>query len=92
MVAVMTDGIDGKALRRLRRDADLTIDELGKRAEVDPSSISRIERGYRRPTARVLQAILAVLLSEQTHAAIRDRGEEIERLLRARTVGPLVRS
>ena len=34
-------------LERVKRD--LTLDELGKRAQVSPSEISRIERGHAQP-------------------------------------------
>lgn len=51
-------------LRLLRVALRLSQDELARRAGVSPSTISRVERGYRRPSPRVIQAIMAVLQSD----------------------------
>jgi transcriptional regulator with XRE-family HTH domain len=40
----------GAALRTLRVRSDLTLDELGERAQVDPGALSDFEEGRREPT------------------------------------------
>lgn len=45
-------------LQTLRKEANLTIAELGKMANIDPSSISRIERGLQRPSLITVFSLL----------------------------------
>lgn len=64
--------IDGPRLRRLREDRELTGDvladlvsaRLGRR--VDPSTIYKIEKGSRQPSARLFGAICRVLQCEKS--------------------------
>lgn len=65
----MVDGNLIGDLRLLRIIRGLSQDELAKRAGLDPSTISRLERGYRRPTPRVLKAVLGVLKPEDPPAS-----------------------
>lgn len=46
-----------RRLRRLRRDAQLTLNDLAERSEVSRAMISKIERGEKSPTFRVLAAL-----------------------------------
>jgi transcriptional regulator with XRE-family HTH domain len=64
----MDDGFDGKALRiaRLVLDPPMTLDELARRAQVDPSAVSRFETGLRVPTPRTLKKTQAVI--REAHA------------------------
>ena len=48
-------------LRRLRRAADLTLDQLAARASVSRAMISKVERGASDPTATVLGKLAAGL-------------------------------
>jgi transcriptional regulator with XRE-family HTH domain len=53
----------GTEIRRLRREAGLTISELAVLADRHPSFVARIERGSRRARLDTLRAIAAVLAS-----------------------------
>lgn len=57
----------GNNLRRLRRAAGLTQEELAHRASIDRTYLSDIERGIRNPTILMLLDLATVL---QTHPAI----------------------
>ncbi|HEY0188385.1 MAG TPA: helix-turn-helix domain-containing protein [Cellulomonas sp.] len=52
-VARVLDRI-GPRLRRLRRDAGLTLDALAERTGLSASTLSRVEHGLRRPTLDLL--------------------------------------
>jgi transcriptional regulator with XRE-family HTH domain len=75
----------GRAIRRLRRRARLTIDDLAHEARMHPTYLSGIERGIRNPTFEKLIGIsqaLQVPLSEivkdaMTEADIAARMREI---------------
>jgi transcriptional regulator with XRE-family HTH domain len=57
----------GQAIRRLRKDRQLSQEELGHRAEIHPTWISHIESGRTNPawgTVRRIAAVLEVPLSE----------------------------
>lgn len=49
-------------LSRYREACDLAVNELARRAGVDPSYISRLERGERRPPSRLVVVRLAATL------------------------------
>ena len=51
----------GAALRRLRQDRDLTIEEAARRAGVTANYLGDVERGQRNPTIRVVGHVLAGL-------------------------------
>ncbi len=51
----------GLNVRRFRRRAGLSQEELAHRANLDRTYISGVERGVRNPTVLVLQEIAAVL-------------------------------
>jgi transcriptional regulator with XRE-family HTH domain len=56
----------GRAIRRLRKDRDLSQEELGHLAEIHPTWISHIESGRTNPawgTVRRIAAVLEVRLS-----------------------------
>jgi len=53
----------GRAIRRLRREQRLTIDDLAHRADVHPTYLSGIERGLRNPTWSKLIAVAEALES-----------------------------
>jgi transcriptional regulator with XRE-family HTH domain len=48
----------GETLRRLRKDKDLTLDQLGKAAELGRGQLSRIENGHQEATLATLGKIL----------------------------------
>lgn len=61
----------GKAVRRRRRELDLSQEKLGELAELHPTYISGIERGDRNPTlenieklAKALDISIAQLLTQ----------------------------
>ncbi len=57
----------GRAIRRLRKERDLSQEELGHLAEIHPTWISHIESGRTNPawgTVRRIAAVLDVRLSE----------------------------
>jgi transcriptional regulator with XRE-family HTH domain len=49
----------GEALRRARTAAGLSQNELGRRAEINPGTINRLETGEREPTGREQVSALA---------------------------------
>ena len=51
----------GRAIRRLRREQRLTIDGLAHRADIHPTYLSGIERGFRNPTWSKLTAVVEAL-------------------------------
>jgi transcriptional regulator with XRE-family HTH domain len=51
----------GRAIRRLRRDQHLTIEDLAHCADVHPTYLSGIERGLRNPTWSKLVAVTEAL-------------------------------
>lgn len=57
----------GQAIRRLRKERELSQEELGHRAEIHPTWISHIESGRANPawgTVRRIAAVFEVRLSE----------------------------
>ena len=54
-------GIDGNALRHLRREAGLSLRELAERAHVSTSLISQVERGQATPSLQSLRRIVSSL-------------------------------
>lgn len=57
----------GQAIRQLRKERDLSQEEVGHRAEIHPTWISHIESGRTNPawgTVRRIAAVLEVPLSE----------------------------
>lgn len=69
----------GRALRKIRTDADLTQQELAQRSDVHPSQISEIENGKGNPrwaSARRIAAALGVELVE-----LADQAEYFDRRL-----------
>lgn len=57
----------GRAIRRLRKERDLSQEELGHLAEIHPTWISHIESGRTNPawgTVRRIAAVFEVQLSE----------------------------
>ncbi|WP_071849999.1 helix-turn-helix domain-containing protein [Duganella sp. HH105] len=54
----------GVVLRRLRKEAGLTQEQLGFEAEVERNFVSLIERGVNQPTIRVLFRLAAALKVE----------------------------
>jgi transcriptional regulator with XRE-family HTH domain len=48
----------GAALRRLRQDRNLTIEEAARRAGVTANYLGDLERGQRNPTIRVVGRVL----------------------------------
>lgn len=51
----------GGALRRIREGKVLTLDEVGKRAGIHPSSLSRLERETLQPKLETLGRVLQAL-------------------------------
>lgn len=56
----------GRAIRRLRRERRLTIDGLAHLADIHPTYLSGIERGFRNPTWSKLIAVAQALGSSMT--------------------------
>jgi transcriptional regulator with XRE-family HTH domain len=51
----------GKGIKIARTIAGLSQKELAKRADIDPSHISLIEKGKRKPTLRTLERLIRAL-------------------------------
>ena len=51
----------GYKIRELRRNADLSQVELAKKAGIDQSDLSKIEKGLANPTIKQMSRVLAVL-------------------------------
>ncbi len=51
----------GEVIRRLRKEKELTQEQLGEKAGLDPKSIIQIEAGKRNPTIKTLQKIASAL-------------------------------
>jgi transcriptional regulator with XRE-family HTH domain len=51
----------GTTVRRLRKAAGLTQEQLGARADMDLSAVSRLERGHRNPRLDTLVRIAKAL-------------------------------
>lgn len=60
MLAVMSESL-GERARRLRKERGLTQNKLAFRAQVDPSTISRLELGNRTPDTATLRQIADAL-------------------------------
>lgn len=70
-------GMDGEALRVLRQQRGLTLQELADRAGLSRSYLSEIERGKKQPSIKVLETIasalnvsLEVLVSQETEGEV----------------------
>ncbi len=66
----------GRAVRKRRKQLQLTQDDLGERCEMDRTYISGIERGRRNPTIQVIW-----LLAEGLEMSPGDLIKEAERCL-----------
>lgn len=62
----------GQNLRRLRKAAGLSQEELAHRAGLDRTYISGVERGLRNPTVLVLQDLAGVLKVKPAHLLAED--------------------
>ncbi|MCH8824789.1 MAG: helix-turn-helix transcriptional regulator [Planctomycetes bacterium] len=54
----------GRAVRKLRKDLDISQEELGARASLDRTYISDIERGKRNPSLDIIAGIAKSLKVE----------------------------
>lgn len=61
MARNLADPPYGAALRRLRQDRNLTIEEAARRAGVTANYLGDVERGQRNPTIRVVGRVLSGL-------------------------------
>ena len=70
----------GRALRHLREERGLSLNELADRAEVDPETLARVERGAVDPRWSTVQALARGLgLSAKGVAdAVAERRDEID--------------
>lgn len=57
---VIEDDI-GSLIKSLRKDRDMTLEELSRRSGVSPSALSRFERNKRTPTLKSFDAVLSAL-------------------------------
>lgn len=84
----------GQSLRELRKSRGLLIREVAAQLGIDPSLLSRIERGDKKPTraqviqlSEILQAnprdMLADYLSERVVSTLRDEDVALEAILLA---------
>jgi transcriptional regulator with XRE-family HTH domain len=74
-----------RAIKKARTDADLTQRALARRMEINPSQISRLEKGNENPswaTVKRVAAALGVTLAELAEIA-----EDFERRLRKNPLG-----
>jgi transcriptional regulator with XRE-family HTH domain len=76
------------ALKRFRRERDLSFDELSARSGVSRAALSQIEGGRTNPTLAVLWKI-AVGLDIPFHDLLGTKGEELVYVLRAGDALPL---
>lgn len=79
--AVLTNGDVGRAVRRLRHERRLTIEQLAFAAGVHPTYVSGIERGKRNPSLHVLCGLAEALSVPLSGLA---RVVEVESLLAER--------
>lgn len=70
----------GRALRKLRTEANLTQQELARRTQLSPSQVSKIENGKGNPRWGTTKRIAAVLGIELVELA--DQAEYFEQRLR----------
>jgi transcriptional regulator with XRE-family HTH domain len=53
--------LDGDTLQRVRLSQGLTMQKLGKTAEVNPVTIGRLERGFRTPRLETVRKLARAL-------------------------------
>lgn len=89
----------GERLRQLRTDAGLTQEQLGARSDLQPESVSRIERGLTQASLTVLVALadglgctVGELVQEQMADQPQLAGLEVELVRRFRAMNPEARS
>lgn len=73
----------GEVLRRARKQADLSQEEVAARADLDRTYISDLERGRKAATVEAIAAIAAALATS-AHALIREAEIEVERVTSTR--------
>ncbi|MEK7451226.1 MAG: helix-turn-helix transcriptional regulator [Patescibacteria group bacterium] len=55
------DSIIGKRIRRFRRKAELTQEELSEKVNVSTTHVGLVETGYRRMSLKTLQKVAKIL-------------------------------
>lgn len=70
-----------RAIRKIRTDASLSQRDLAQRMELDPSQMSRLERGDANPSWDTVRRIAAAL--EVTLAELAQLAEDFEERLRS---------
>lgn len=73
----------GRAIRRLRRSRDLTIEDLAHAADIHPTYLSGIERGVRNPTWSKLTSV-AIGLDVSICEIVQDAEAEAQLAVRMR--------
>lgn len=68
----------GRIIRRLRKDRELSIDDLARIADIHPSYISGIERGLRNPTWSKVSDIALALRKPLSSLAARRRARSTD--------------
>jgi transcriptional regulator with XRE-family HTH domain len=68
----------GRRLRELREARGLTQREVAERARISPEHLSRLETGHRRPEARTVHLLVAVLVADS--AARASERQQLNRL------------
>ncbi len=57
----------GEKIKRIRRERDVSQEQLAEQASVDPKTIIQIEKGKRNPTLKTLQKIANALKMPVEH-------------------------
>ncbi|MGB9856798.1 MAG: helix-turn-helix domain-containing protein [Dictyoglomaceae bacterium] len=75
----------GKKIRELRKERNLTLEELSKRTGLSLSYISLIERGLKNPSLKALEKIASCFGLTPAALFSREENESLEAFLRANT-------
>lgn len=70
----------GERIRELRDEKDLSLRELGKKAQISPAFLSDIELGRRHPSDHVLRAIAKVLGTDYEELKEYDTRPAVEKI------------
>lgn len=74
-----------RAIKKVRTEADLTQRALARKMEMNPSQVSRLEKGTENPSWATVRRIAAAL--EVTLAELAEVAEDFERRLRKNPLG-----
>lgn len=67
----------GETIRELRESKDISLREVAARIGVDPSFLSRVENGTKRPTREQVVALASVLNEDRNKLLVQYLGERV---------------